>query len=396
MDKKGIAEIRRLFTKDHCRIDKIAGCFVGEDGAVIAPLKDTFHALSEEDTAGYLELFRKVLTGKIGRNLYSMEFPLSEEQPGGRQAQLYQLLRSDFTDPKLIEDYCAKIVQNLDHAGRHLILLGTGAYDIPSKTSDGEEMEDASDYVYQFVVCCICPVVELKEGLCFDEETLSFVSKRSDLGVQMPMLGFLFPAFNDRMPDIHELLYYAKNEDERHLELVDELVGAEEVPVTESVQKELFTELVEKTLGRECNFENVKALTENMNEMIREDKEQGAEAPLELGRSQVRHLLSQTRPAEERTQIEESFEKAYEETVGTERPFQAESIAGRTVMEIKSPSIKISVKSDMTAFITTRILDGREFLLIPVQDDIEVNGIRIVPGTVSLAGSRMETEDEEA
>ena len=252
----------------------------------------------------------------------------------------------------------------------------------------------ASDYVYQFVVCCICPVVELKEGLCFDEETLSFVSKRSDLGVQMPMLGFLFPAFNDRMPDIHELLYYAKNEDERHLELVDELVGAEEVPVTESVQKELFTELVEKTLGRECNFENVKALTENMNEMIREDKEQGAEAPLELGRSQVRHLLSQTRPAEERTEIEESFEKAYEETVGTERPFQAESIAGRTVMEIKSPSIKISVKSDMTALITTRILDGREFLLIPVQDDIEVNGIRIVPGTVSLAGSRMESEDE--
>ena len=386
MDKKEIAEIRRILTKDHCRIDKIAGCFVGEDGAVIAQIKDTFHALSEEDTAGYLELFRKALTGKIGRNLYSMEFPLSEEQQGGRQAQLYQLLRSQFTEPGLIERLCDRIVQNLDHAGRHLILLGTGAYDIPSKTSDGEEMEDASDYVYQFVICCICPVVEVKEGLCFDEETLSFVSKRSDLGVQMPMLGFLFPAFNDRMPDIHELLYYAKNEDERHLELVDELVGAEEVPATESVQKEIFTELVEKTLGRACNFENVKTLTENMNEMIREDKEQGAEAPLELGRSQVLHLIAQTRPAEERSEIEESFEKAYEETVGTEQPFRAESIGGRTVMEIKSPSIKISVKSDMTALITTKIIDGREFLMIPVQDDIEVNGIRIRPGTAAASG----------
>ena len=386
MDKKEIAEIRKILTKDHCRIDKIAGCFVGEDGAVIAQIKDTFHALSEEDTAGYLELFRKALMGKIGRNLYSMEFPLSEEQQGGRQAQLYQLLRSQFTEPGLIERLCDRIVQNLDHAGRHLILLGMGAYDIPSKTSDGEEMEDASDYVYQFVICCICPVVEVKEGLCFDEETLSFVSKRSDLGVQMPMLGFLFPAFNDRMPDIHELLYYAKNEDERHLELVDELVGAEEVPVTESVQKEIFTELVEKTLGRACNFENVKTLTENMNEMIREDKEQGAEAPLELGRSQVLNLIALTRPAEERGGIEESFEKAYEETVGTEQPFRAESIGGRTVMEIKSPSIKISVKSDMTALITTKIIDGREFLMIPVQDDIEVNGIRIRPGTAAASG----------
>ena len=188
------------------------------------------------------------------------------------------------------------------------------------------------------------------------------------------------------MPDIHELLYYAKNEDERHLELVDELVGAEEVPVTESVQKEIFTELVEKTLGRACNFENVKTLTENMNEMIREDKEQGAEAPLELGRSQVLNLIAQTRPAEERGGIEESFEKAYEETVGTEQPFRAESIGGRTVMEIKSPRIKISVKSDMTALITTKIIDGREFLMIPVQDDIEVNGIRIRPGTAAASG----------
>ena len=90
-------------------------------------------------------------------------------------------------------------------------------------------------------------------------------------------------------------------------------------------------------------------------------------------------------PAEERSEIEESFEKAYEETVGTEQPFRAESIGGRTVMEIKSPSIKISVKSDMTALITTKIIDGREFLMIPVQDDIEVNGIRIRPGTVMTA-----------
>ena len=74
------------------------------------------------------------------------------------------------------------------------------------------------------------------------------------------------------------------------------------------------------------------------------------------------------------------------DTLGTEQPFRAESIGGRTVMEIKSPSIKISVKSDMAALITTKIIDGREFLMIPVQDDIEVNGIRIRPGTAAASG----------
>ena len=80
--------------------------------------------------------------------------------------------------------------------------------------------------------------------------------------------------------------------------------------------------------------------------------------------------------------IEENFDRAYRETVGEGRTVAADNIGGRTVMEIKSPSVKISVKSDMTALITTRIIDGREFLLIPIQDDIEVNGIRILPRTV--------------
>ena len=124
MDKKEIAEIRKILTKDHCRIDKIAGCFVGEDGAVIAQIKDTFHALSEEDTAGYLELFRKALMGKIGRNLYSMEFPLSEEQQGGRQAQLYQLLRSQFTEPGLIERLCDLLIPYTDKSDKFWITPG--------------------------------------------------------------------------------------------------------------------------------------------------------------------------------------------------------------------------------------------------------------------------------
>jgi hypothetical protein len=33
----------------------------------------------------------------------------------------------------------------------------------------------------------------------------------------------------------------------------------------------------------------------------------------------------------------------------------------------------------MRAMLQTRIIDGREYLIIPVQDEIEVNGIRILP-----------------
>ncbi len=372
MDRKEIQEIRKTMTKDRCVIDRMTGCFVAEDGTIITQLKQTFRALQEEELEKYCELFRKTLTGKIGKNLFTMEFPLQEENAGGKQDMMFRMLQSDYTDEELNNEFFTHILENLDLAGRHLIVLAHGVYDVPGRTSDGIDMDDASENVYSFMVCCICPVVEVKEGLCYDEETLSFINKRSDLGVQMPELGFLYPAFHDRGADIHSILYYAKKEDERHPELMDGLIGGD-MPVTESVQKELFTGLVEQTLGRDCDFENVKNLTDALDEMVKQNED--SEEPLELGKTEVRRILNDTGIAPKAL---EQFEEAYDQEVGEGKTFRAENIAGRTVMEIKSPSVKISVKSEMSSMITTKVIDGREYILIPVQDDIELNGIRLL------------------
>ncbi len=372
MDRKEIQEIRKTMTKTKCVIDRMTGCFAGEDGGIITQLKETFRALPEEELEKYCELFRKTLTGKIGRNLFTMEFPLAEEAAGGKQAMMFRMLQSDFKDEELNREFFTHILENLDLAGRHLIVLAHGVYDVPGRTSDGIDMDDASENIYSFLICCICPVVEVKEGLCYDENTLTFVNKKSDLGVQMPELGFLFPAFHDRGADIHSILYYAKKEDERHPELMDGLIGGD-MPFTESVQKDLFIGMVEQTLGRDCDFENVKNLTDSLNEMVRQSQER--EESLELGKTEVRRMLSDS-GAEQKTL--ERFDEIYDQEMGEGQTFHAENLAGRTVMELKSPSIKISVKEEMSAMITTKVIDGREYILIPVQDDIELNGIRLL------------------
>ena len=46
-----------------------------------------------------------------------------------------------------------------------------GSYDIPQRTTDGLEMDDASDYVYNFILCSICPVKLSKAGLCYNAQT---------------------------------------------------------------------------------------------------------------------------------------------------------------------------------------------------------------------------------
>ena len=45
--------------------------------------------------------------------------------------------------------------------------------------------------------------------------------------------------------------------------------------------------------------------------------------------------------------------------------------------EVKSPDVKITVSASRTDLIETRMIDGREYIVIPVTDEVEVNGIRI-------------------
>ena len=56
----------------------------------------------------------------------------------------------------------------------------------------------------------------------------------------------------------------------------------------------------------------------------------------------------------------------------------AENAADTKKLEIKTPSLRITVKAEMADMIKTRFIDGVEYLTIPVADDIEVNGIRIL------------------
>ena len=46
----------------------------------------------------YFDIFRKTLTGTVGKNLINMEFPLEQEAEGGTQNFLMKLRKSQLTD----------------------------------------------------------------------------------------------------------------------------------------------------------------------------------------------------------------------------------------------------------------------------------------------------------
>lgn len=285
---------------------------------------------------------------------------------------LYRLLQSELKDDDLLTQFFEKVVEHFKNEGKYLILLIHGVYDIPAKGTDKADMEDASDYVYPFLLCCICPVNLMKEGLCYDEEACTFLDRRTDWAVQKPVSGFLFPAFNDRQPDIHSLLYYCRKEEERHEEISADMLGCA-LPIPETDQKEIFKSMVEQTLGRNCDFQNVRSLQDAVSEIIEQNKDSGE--PVQIEKSEMRRLLSENGADQS---VLSDFDAAYDEAVGAGVPLMAENLIDTAKVEVKSPSMKISVKADMAGMLRTRVIDGLEYLLIPVSDELEVNGIRIL------------------
>ena len=370
MDKKAISEIRKLIKPDSS-IDRIRGCYVNEEGKVIRQLQDSLATMEADSQEKSCEILRGAMSGKLGRNLFNMGFPLEEEMEGGRYQMLYRLQQSELRDDDILTEFYEKVVEKFRIEGKYLILLIHGVYDIPAKGSDNMDMDDASDYVYSFIVCCICPVSLMKEGLCYDEEACTFLDRRQDWAVQKPVSGFLFPAFNDRMPDIHSLLYYCRKEDERHEEISADLLGCT-LPMPESDQKEVFRSMVEQTLGSNCDFENVKNIHDAVGEMIEQNKDAGE--PVQIEKAQMRRLLYENGADQS---VLSDFDAAYDEAVGEGVPLMAENLVDTSRFEVKSPSLKISVKSDMSDMLKTKVIDGMEYLLIPVTDELEVNGIRI-------------------
>jgi len=371
MVKSEITEIKKQFSHEKTSITKICGCYVNGEKEIKTKLSEAFLCLPEEETFKYFEIFKKTLSGTLGKNLINMDFPTSSEFYGGTQDFLMKLRKSELKDETLVEEFYEKIIQTYEYVGNYLILLVFAAYDIPGKTSDKIEMDDASDEVYSYILCSICPVNLSKPGLSYHDETNMFHQRIQDWVVEMPLNGFLFPAFNDRSTDIHSTLYYSKKPEELHEELINQILGCE-VPLSAGVQKEAFQTLIEETLGEDCDYEIVKNIHDMLNEIIDEHKD--VPEPVVLAKAEVKRIFSESGVDDEKL---ENFDEHYEQLAGEKASLMAENVVNTKVFEVKTPDIVIKINPDRTDLVETKMVDGRKCLVIEINDQVQVNGISV-------------------
>ena len=381
MIKKEISELNRLFTPSNCAISRICGCYVDGEKDKKTRIKEAFLSLPEEDMFKYFEIFRKCLSGSFGKNLLNLDFPLDSEKEGGTQEFLLQLRNSQLKDDELLNTFYDRIIETYEYTGNYLILVIHGIYDIPGKTSDGLDMDDASEEVYNHILCCVCPVELSKPGLSYHELDNTFGNRVRDWVVEMPEVGFLFPAFNDRSSDLHSTLYYTKNPEEPHSELVDQILGAT-LPLTAGSQKETFQALIEETLGQDAEYEVVKSIHENLTEMIEEHKE--IPEPLMLDKHQVKNLFEKSGVVEEKLT---DFDKLYDAAAGEDTSLMVNNVANTRTFEVKTPDVVVRVNPERADLVNTLFIEGKRCLVIEINDHVEVNGVTVRTGESTDSGS---------
>ena len=371
MIRQEISEIKKLFTQKNCSITRICGCYVDGEKNKKLDFKQAFLALPEEEMFKYFEILRKTLSGTVGKNMLTLEFPLATEYEGGTQEFLLRLRDSKLKDDTLLEEFYDKVIEAYEYVGNYLILLIHDVYDVPGKTSDGIGMEDASDEVYEYILACICPVTLSKPGLSYNAEENAFQNRIRDWVVNVPETGFLFPAFTDRSADLHSTLYYSKDPDELQESFVEQLLGCP-LPLSAGGQKETFQTLIEETLGETCDMEVVKNIHDKLNEMVEQHKDEPE--PLVLDKDEIKTVFASSGVSNEKL---EEFDRHDDETAGERTSLMVNNVINARSFEVKTPDVVIKVKPERTNLLETRNINGRECLVIALEGNVEVNGITV-------------------
>lgn len=376
MTRKELNEIKSQYTLEDCGILRLCGCYVDGERNKITQFNENFLNLPEEEKHKYFDIFKKTLSGTPGKNLVDMKFNVDAYADEGARTFLMNLRDSGLKDDRLLNEFYDRIINNYSYVGNYLILLINQVYDIPAVTTDNIEMDDASDEVYSYILCSICHVNLSKPGLGYDEEDNNFHDKKQNHMVDVPDVGFLFPAFNKRSADEDMTLFYTKDVSEFEDGLIDCLLDCA-VPLPAKQQKETFTSLVNEALGEEADLEIVKNIHENLEQII-EEKKQESPAPVMLDKTEMKNLLEKSGVKEEKL---ENFEEHFEMAAGEHGKLVASNVSSGKKFEVKTPDVVIKINSDKTDIVSTQVIDGRQCLVIQIDERLEVNGISVNPDT---------------
>lgn len=373
MNDKEIGEIRRRQRRDRSNMTHIFGCYVNDNREIITEFRQSTGIMPENESDKYFALLRRTLSGSIGKNLIDITFKTAQVADSPEHKLLMGLRESKCNDEELRQEFYKKIMDTVVMEGNYLILLGCDSYDVPFKSKDDSHQRDQSEEVYTYILCTICPVKQTKANLHYVPEEKLFHDGAMNQMVAPPMLGFLFPAFDDRSTNIYNALYYTKDVKNSQDALIETLFNTP-VPKPAFEQKKSFEALLTTSLGEECSLDVVQTVHDQLCQRIELHRESKVPEPLMISKEEVKEVLTSCGVSEDHMA---KFSVDYDEAFGFEADLHPRNIIDNKHFELKTPDVVIKVDPARSDLIETRVIGGVKYILICADEEVEVNGVNI-------------------
>ena len=373
MNQKELNEIRRRFRLDKNNFSRIFGCYVNSNREVISWIDASLGLMRQEEQEMYLGLLKKTLSGTPGRNLIDIEFSTAQVADSDEHRLLMRLRDSGLEDEEAVQALYEKIAGSLHLADNYLILLAADRYDVPFRSRDGFQQEEGSEQQFSYILCSICPVKETKPVLRYDSAEGKFHERGTDWVAAAPEVGFLFPAFDDRATNLYGALYYTKNTDNSYEEFVSAVFNLQP-PMPAGTQRETFREVLTDALEDECSVNVVQNVHTALRELVLTHKETRTEEPLAVTRQEVGAVLEHCGVSEPKMA---AFNVKYGEAFGGGSEVPPQNLLGAAQLEYRTPDVVIRVNPDRQDLVQTRVLGGAKYLLINVDEGMELNGVSV-------------------
>ncbi len=373
MNRSEISEIRRRMNPDKNAISCIRGCYVNAKGEIVSMFYRPLLSFPQEETEKYLSIFRRTLSGAPGKNLVPMTFRPDQVMDGEEHHLLSALRATGLKVEEGVQKFYQRVIDSLDLEGNYLILLTYDAYDVPYHAKDEYKVDDASEEVFDYILCSICPVKLTKPALSYDASDNDFHNCEQDWIVAGPELGFMFPAYEDHAANIYSALYYTRDTSQMHDDFLSAIFHTD-LPMAPDVQKEAFQSVLEDSLGDELSYEVVQTVHDQISTMIEDQKTDKQAEPLMVTKREVKAMLESCGVSEAHVN---AFEEKYDEEFGETIDLGAQNIVDEKKFELRTPDVVIQVNPKRSDLLETKVIDGFRYILIRADDGVVVNGVNI-------------------
>lgn len=372
MNKKEVAEIKRNFTDSSgfFTLNHILSVYVDPQKNVRCKENKLYALIPEDEGAVMLESLKKVLGGRVGKNLTEYAFPREEYDEDGAQNVLYTAMRGKLEDEAANDKLLMRIINNMEYEQAYTLIIGYCSYSVMTKDKNDDDTGSAAEE-YNFIVAAVCPVSTGDDGLMFDSETEAIVKKaNTDLIIsRAPTDGFLYPVFSDRAPDVNNVMYYTKTPKKPNISIVEDVLGCEFV-MSFQREKETFQQILTDVVADELSYTVITQVNEAIRDIVNSSKNE-TELPI-IDDNKLHGILFDAGVSSEKL---DALPAVFKEKTGSADGLTAENLIDNKVV-LSTPEITINISREAADKVRTSVIGGRRCLIIDLDDpSISVNGL---------------------